>query len=37
MESAGIPLSEYVNNQIYYGIKTGLNQAFIIDGQKRNG
>jgi len=36
MESAGIPLGEYVNNQIYYGIKTGLNQAFIIDGQKRN-
>ncbi|MBN3894709.1 MAG: Eco57I restriction-modification methylase domain-containing protein [Nostoc sp. NOS(2021)] len=35
MESAGVPLGEYVNGQIYYGIKTGFNKAFIIDGTKR--
>lgn len=35
MESAGVPLAEYVNGQIYYGIKTGFNKAFIIDGAKR--
>jgi type II restriction/modification system DNA methylase subunit YeeA len=27
----GIPLGEYVNDKIYYGIKTGLNEAFVID------
>jgi len=27
----GIPLTEYVNGQIFYGIKTGLNEAFVID------
>ena len=32
---AGKPLSEYVNGQICYGIKTGLNEAFIIDGATR--
>ncbi|BAZ70815.1 hypothetical protein NIES4106_56120 (plasmid) [Fischerella sp. NIES-4106] len=35
MEEAGIPLGEYVNGQIYYGVKTGFNKAFIIDGAKR--
>jgi hypothetical protein len=35
MAAAGIPLGEYVNGQIYYGIKTGFNQAFVIDGAKR--
>ena len=29
--SVGISLGKYSNNQIFYGIKTGLNQAFIID------
>ena len=32
---AGIPLSEYVKGNIYYGIKTGLNKAFVINGQTR--
>jgi fido (protein-threonine AMPylation protein) len=32
---AGKPLSEYVNGQICYGIKTGLNEAFIIDAATR--
>lgn len=27
----GKPLSEVVNGQMYYGIKTGLNEAFILD------
>ena len=35
MEEAGIPLGEYVNGQIYYGVKTGFNKAFVIDGAKR--
>jgi hypothetical protein len=35
MAAAGVPLGEYVNGQIYYGIKTGFNQAFVIDGAKR--
>lgn len=35
MKDAGIPLGEYVKGHIYYGIKTGFNAAFIIDGTKR--
>ncbi|WP_313934738.1 MULTISPECIES: Eco57I restriction-modification methylase domain-containing protein [unclassified Nostoc] len=35
MEAAGIQLGEYVNGNIYYGVKTGFNKAFIIDGAKR--
>ncbi|MEJ7842567.1 MAG: TaqI-like C-terminal specificity domain-containing protein [Rubrobacter sp.] len=35
MRAAGIPLGEYVKGQIYYGIKTGFNKAFVIDGAKR--
>ena len=31
LKSAGIPLGEYVDGKIYYGIKTGLNEAFVID------
>jgi adenine-specific DNA-methyltransferase len=34
LKSSGIPLSEYVNNHVYYGIKTGLNKAFVIDEDK---
>jgi hypothetical protein len=32
MEKHGVPLSTYVGGQIYWGIKTGLNKAFVIDG-----
>jgi len=32
LKSKGIPLGEYVDGKIYYGIKTGLNEAFVIDG-----
>ncbi|HSV93926.1 MAG TPA: DNA methyltransferase, partial [Desulfobacterales bacterium] len=35
MEQAGVPLGEYVQGRIYYGVKTGLNEAFVIDGAKR--
>ncbi|AFD01037.1 putative type IV restriction endonuclease [Methanocella conradii HZ254] len=31
-----IPLRDYVDNQIYYGIKTGFNEAYIIKNDKRN-
>lgn len=31
IQSKGVPLGEYVQNKIYYGIKTGLNKAFVID------
>jgi type I restriction-modification system DNA methylase subunit len=35
MEQDGIPLGNYVNGQIYRGILTGFNEAFIIDGNTR--
>jgi hypothetical protein len=35
MESAGIPLDEYIKGKIYWGIKTGFNKAFVIDEVKR--
>jgi len=31
ISSKGVPLSEYVKGKIFYGIKTGLNEAFVID------
>jgi len=33
---AGEPLSEYVNGQFFMGIKTGLNEAFIVNQFKRD-
>jgi hypothetical protein len=35
MEQNGIPLGEYVKGKIYYGIKTGFNEAFVIKGDTR--
>jgi len=35
MDKAGISLTEYVKGEIYYGVKTGFNKAFIIDSSKR--
>ncbi|KAB8314632.1 N-6 DNA methylase [Tolypothrix campylonemoides VB511288] len=35
MESAGVILSDYIDNRIFYGIKTGFNKAFVIDNIKR--
>ena len=36
LRSRGTPLGEYVNGRFYYGIKTGLNEAFVIDRTTRN-
>ncbi len=35
IKSLGTPLGEYVDNKIYYGIKTGFNEAFVINGAIR--
>ena len=32
----GTPLGEFLKGRIYYGVKTGLNQAFEINQSKRN-
>jgi len=36
LRKAGKPLGEYVDGKFYYGIKTGLNEAFVIDENTRN-
>ncbi|MBE9143412.1 class I SAM-dependent DNA methyltransferase [Planktothrix mougeotii] len=36
LRNTGTPLGEYVNGRFYYGIKTGFNEAFIIDRQTRD-
>jgi hypothetical protein len=36
LQSLGVPLKEYVKGQIYYGIKTGLNAAFVVDQKTRD-
>lgn len=35
LRRAGKPLGEYVQGKFYYGIKTGLNEAFVIDAETR--
>lgn len=35
MEATGVSLNEYVKGKIYWGVVTGFNKAFIIDGVKR--
>ncbi len=35
IRAAGKPLEKYVNGRFYYGIKTGFNDAFVIDGATR--
>jgi len=35
LRKVGMPLGEYVKEKIYYGIKTGLNEAFVIDEETR--
>ncbi len=35
LRAAGRPLDEWCGGRFYYGIKTGLNDAFVIDGTKR--
>jgi len=36
MDKKGTPLGTLIDNQIYFGIKTGLNEAFIIDRPTRD-
>ncbi|NOQ34191.1 MAG: N-6 DNA methylase, partial [Methanosarcinales archaeon] len=36
LRKTGIPFGEYVDGKIYYGIKTGLNEAFVIDSSTRD-
>ena len=35
LRMAGRALSEYCNDGLHYGIKTGFNEAFVIDGTRR--
>ncbi len=36
LRSKGKPLGEYVNGRFYYGIKTGLGEAFIVNRETRD-
>jgi hypothetical protein len=36
LRRAGQPLGEYVRNRFYYGLKTGLNEAFVVDRKTRD-
>lgn len=36
LKNSGTRLIDYVDSKIYYGIKTGLNEAFVISAAKRN-
>lgn len=36
LKSKGVPLSEYVEGKIFYGIKTGYNEAFVIDRETKD-
>jgi hypothetical protein len=36
LRRAGQPLGEYVNGRFYYGIKTGYNEAFVVDRATRD-
>ena len=36
LRSKGTPLGEYVNGKFYYGIKTGLNEAFVVNRETRD-
>jgi type I restriction-modification system DNA methylase subunit len=36
LRKAGTPLGEYVGGKFYYGIKTGLNEAFVLTREQRD-
>lgn len=36
MRTRGVPLGEYVDGRLFYGIKTGLNEAFVITSAIRD-
>lgn len=35
LKKVGNPLAKYVDSNVFYGIKTGLNEAFVIDKETR--
>jgi hypothetical protein len=35
IKANGVPLSKYIDKESYYGIKTGLNNAFVINAKTR--
>ncbi|HUX67403.1 MAG TPA: TaqI-like C-terminal specificity domain-containing protein [Terriglobales bacterium] len=35
LRAAGTPLGKFCDGHLYYGIKTGLNAAFVISGERR--
>jgi hypothetical protein len=35
LRKAGKPLGDYCGDRFYYGIKTGLNEAFVLTGEQR--
>ncbi len=35
LQKVGVPLGEYVNERFYYGIKTGLHAAFVVDAETK--
>jgi adenine-specific DNA-methyltransferase len=36
IRAAGMPLGQYVGGSFFYGIKTGLNEAFVVDGPTKD-
>ena len=36
IKTAGVPLGTYVKGRFYYGLKTGLNEAFVVDREMRD-
>ena len=36
LRKGGVPLGEWCEGRFYYGIKTGLNEAFVVDGARRD-
>lgn len=36
IRAAGTPLGKFVEGRFYYGIKTGLNEAFVVDRETRD-
>ena len=35
LQDVGIPVADYIHGKIYWGVKTGLNKAFVIDGNTK--
>lgn len=36
IRAVGVPLGQYVEGHFYYGIKTGFNDAFVVDGPTKD-